>query len=132
MKTLNQFIEENKIKMTFEEVNENPNMKNEEWRADHYKCLLKREGKQMTIYFSKGIGHNGAEPTTEELLNCIALDSRTHLDNETFENFCSEFGYEQDKEARFTYNAVMKQGAKAEKFLGRELLEELIYNVEQL
>lgn len=130
MKTLKDFIKENNIRMSYERVEENPNMN---WSsARHYKTILKMDNRQMTVYFSMGLGLSH-EPTIEEVLDCIAMDSFSYLNDDSFEDFCKEFGYDIfNKQHKKVYDNIMKQGKKAEKFLTRPLLEELVYEVERL
>lgn len=57
-------------------------------------------------------------PTAYDLLTCI-----TKYDPETFENFCSEYGYDEDsRKAEDIYRAVVKEWHKVEKFFTSEEL----------
>lgn len=134
MKTMKEFVKENNIRINVEYADRNPNMSDDDWSrsAFHYKTVLKRKNKQMTVYFSKGSALT-EEPTVEEVLNSIAMDSVSYLNGDSFEDFCSEFGYDTDsRRAEKTYNAVIRQGEKAENFLGSKLMMELVFETEYL
>ena len=70
-----------------------------------FKCQLSRGGKQYTFNFGQSI-HNGAEePTMYDILTCLQK-----YDVGSFEEFCSEFGYDTDsRTAERTYKAVCKE-----------------------
>ena len=82
MKTMRAFVRERNLSIrSAEEVDANPNMEADpKWEARHYKLVLIHpvEGertRQMTVYFSQGMAHE-ASPEIEEVLDCIASDSR--------------------------------------------------------
>ena len=61
------------------------------------------------------------EPTNYDILTCL-----TKYDPETFENFCSEFGYDEDSiKALKTYEAVKKESADLQTLFNEEELNEL-------
>ena len=132
--TMNEFVKRNNIKIGVEWAEKNPNMIEDAWSktANHYKTILKKDNKQLTVYYSMGSALTN-EPTAEEVLNSLALDGSVYLNNNSFEDFCSEFGYDEDsRKAEKTYNTILKQAEKTEKFLGTELFNQLVYDVEQL
>lgn len=137
MKSLQQFITENNIRVIkCEWVAKNPN--NPEWRdATHYKVTLKcRGGKQITTYFSMGLAHT-SEPEADDILNCFALDSSGIENNSTFDDWADEYGYNEDHDPGFynaqtIYRACVTQAAKVKRWLGQEKYEELLWNVEGL
>lgn len=61
------------------------------WIHNIYKITIKRNGKQFSFDFtdSKHNTDNGIEPTEYDVLACL-----TKYDVGTFEDFCSEFGYD--------------------------------------
>lgn len=132
--TMNEFVKRNNIKINVEWAERNPNMIEDAWSktANHYKTTLKKDKKQLTVYFSMGSALT-EEPTAEEVLNSLAIDGSVYLNNNSFEDFCSDFGYDEDsRTAEKTYNTIIKQAEKTEKFLGKELFNQLVYDVEQL
>lgn len=63
----------------------------------------------------------GKEPTLYDILTCL-----TKYDVGTFENFCSEFGYDEDsRSAEKTYNAVVKEYESMCRLFSDEELEVL-------
>lgn len=65
--------------------------------------------------------HRPEEPTAYDLLTCI-----TKYDPETFEDFCSKFGYDTDsRKAEKIYNAVREEWFQVLTFFTSEEIEEL-------
>jgi hypothetical protein len=129
MKTLKQFINNNKITINSEYADNNPNMENS-YNMQNYKVTLYSRKKQMTLYFSMGYAHNN-EPTVLDVLECLKMDGYSFLNDESFTDFCSNFGYNEDsRKAHKTYVAVLRSGEKLNKFLGCDLFNELL-NIEE-
>lgn len=84
-----------------------------------------KEFKNIPSYIvGKGDIHkntNFKEPTLYDILTCL-----TKYDVGTFENFCSEFGYDEDsRKAEKTYNAVVKEYESMCRLFSDEELEVL-------
>jgi hypothetical protein len=82
-----------------------------------------RDGGRFSLQFGQSIkestGGGGNPPTEYDVLTCL-----TKYDPETFENFCSEFGYDEDsRKAEKTYKAVVKEWEKVSRFFTSEELE---------
>ncbi len=102
------------LTFSYTDSDHNPNM--DDASMDHYKCTLRNDGRSMTVYFSKGSGHNGAPPTLDEVLECLASDC---ANLGSFEDWCSEFGYDTDsRKAERTYHAIVKQEIALRRLLG--------------
>ncbi len=72
-----------------------------------YKFTLKRGERQFTGTFGDSINNTGKglKPTKYDILSCL-----TKYNPGTFDDFCSEFGYDTDsKKAETTYQAVTKE-----------------------
>ncbi len=129
MMQIQEFIDLNGIKITSENVSENPC--NPEWRnANHYKCVLRRKTddgktKKLTIYFSKGYGLKGA-PMATEVLYSMGMDSHSIDDQPDFYKWCDDFGYTRDKKAKVIFKAVLKNRNKLVNFLGDDLYAALL------
>jgi len=122
--TLQQFIDHHTITLTATRTDRNPAMS--DFEGDHWKVTLKRPGRQMTLVFSKGYGHGGAPPTSEEVLECLQSDARGADDCASFEEFCDYFSYDSDsRRAEKTYKAIKRQAAKLRTFLW-DLFEEFL------
>ena len=149
-----EFIASNRITMTAEQVDENPSM-TDGFEGDHWKVVLTRkvlrEGfdtfhgykgklgavqystRKLTTYFSKGYGHHGAEPTADEVLDCLSSDASCVDNARDFEDFASELGYDSDsRQAEKIFKARKHSAARLEKFLGSGLYQELMYSTERL
>jgi len=116
------FCNRHNISIESELVDENPNMTDMPEGSYHWKVTLKRPGKQMTLFFSMGPALTN-EPTAEEVLECLAMDSYT-AEDETFEEWCGNYGYDTDsRKAERCYNATMNQAGKLVRFLGELSLD---------
>jgi len=114
--TLAGFVAEHRITMTTARADSNPNMDGSQ-NMDHWHVTLKHAGRRMTLVFSKGHGHNGAEPTATEVLACIQGDA-TYGDM-PFEEWARDLGYDIDsRKAERTHNAVVRQTERARKLIG--------------
>ena len=117
--TTQEFVDLHKITATVTHADSNPSMP--DFDGDHWIVALRRKGKpgvrRMSLYFSKGYGHNGAEPTAAEVLNCLRSDAWGA--DELFETWACDLGFDPDsRSAEKIYNAVRRQTAKLSKFLG--------------
>lgn len=85
-----------------------------------FKCRLVRNGRQYTFEFGQSIANIGQEPTMYDILACL-----TKYDPESFEWFCSNYGYDTDsRKAEKTYHAVVKEWEAVERLFG-DILDEL-------
>lgn len=70
-----------------------------------FKIKLIKGGKQYTFEFGQSFSEGGNEPTMYDVLACL-----TKHDPETFEDFCANYGYDNDsRTAEKTYKAVLKE-----------------------
>jgi hypothetical protein len=117
-----QFVKANNVRISVTYgAPENPEFKD----ADGWTVVLKMDGRQMTVPFYKGFGHHGAEPTAEEVLECLALDAVDN--NQTFADWCAEYGYDTDsRRAERVYHACLKSTEKLRRFLG-DKFDALVY-----
>ena len=128
MKTIQAFVKQNKIKCTATWHHENPNMP-ESQNMDHWKTVLKFRDHQMTVYFSKGYGHNGKPPNAEEVLSCLASDANGS--DQDFESWAADLGYDPDsRRAERIHKTICRQAGKLQDLLGDECYNELLYEVE--
>ncbi len=129
--TISEFVKRHGITFDVERTHYNPNMPESERDMDHWFCtLLAEEGgtpRHMHVYFSKGFGHEGAEPTVEEVLSCLADDSAYVEDEGGFEGWCQELGYDEDsRKAYATYQVCLTQSRELARVLGHALYVELL------
>ena len=130
--TLAEFIERNKITLQATETDRNPHMADSE-NMDHWRVTLTCNRRTFTLYFSKGRGHHGAEPTADEVLDCLASDASGVDNARGFEDWASEYGYDTDsRKAEKIYKQCGKQAEKLKNLLGPATYQELLYETERL
>lgn len=148
--TLGEFCKQHRITMMATRVDANPHMS--DFEGDHWKVKFARAwispteyheratGKSvrytrqnyMTTYFSMGYGHTGAEPTAEQVIDCLASDASS-VDQSTFVQWARDLGYDEDsRKAEATYKACEHGTFKLKAFLGDALYETLLYGTERL
>lgn len=104
------FLEETgtKITITWVDCVKNPwGEKNDNFYHNQYKVIIRRNNKRMTVKFTDSVYNTerGENPTEYDILACLQK-----YDVGTFEDFCAEFGYDEDsRRAEKTYKAVVKE-----------------------
>lgn len=112
------------IRMSCEYADRNPNMPDAR-DMNHYKCTLSRRRQRMTVYFSMGYAHRG-EPTINQVFDTLIQDALMVDNAGSFEEFCSELGYDPDsRKAERIWKASEHQASRLKTFLGEELYAEL-------
>ena len=85
-----------------------------------FNCTLTRNRKRYTFNFGQSISAKDTPPTMYDILTCL-----TKHNPETFEDFCSEYGYNEDSiKALKTYKAVQREFNGVNR-LFNDILEEL-------
>lgn len=95
-----------------------------------FKVQLLRNGKSYTLNFGQSINAGKKEPTMYDILTCLHK-----YEVDSFEDFCSEFGYNeyvendygrciQNKNAYKTYLACKKESESVERLFG-DVMDEL-------
>lgn len=136
--TIDQFIEKHGIKCTIKPASYNPYLLGYEhhvngrpWAAFHYRAIFRKDGHQFSTPFSQGSGHT-EPPTPGEVLSCVAGDV-AGVQGQVYSEWASEYGYDPyEGEGEKTFNIIQRQAKRLENFLGRDTLEELLYNTEPL
>lgn len=126
------FVSRHNIRLDVAWTDANPNMLDDDWHrtARHFKCTVHYRRRRLTVPFSQGCAHE-QEPTAADVLDCLASDA-SGLGG-TFEDWCSDYGYDSDsRNAEKTFKAIEKQSKGLERLLGPELFEELVYRTERL
>jgi hypothetical protein len=126
------FVVKHKIGMHAVAVTANPHMVSDQ-PMRHWLCRFNKPGKgKMQVYFSMGMGLKGA-PCAADVLDCLALDAAGVGDGQSFEDWCSEYGYDTDsRKAEKTYTVCKKQAEELKAFLGTEAYSQLLWNTERL
>lgn len=141
--TLQAFIESEGIGMVTEQFTTRPDQLPELKR--HFKCKLHR-GKatrwdggvesawdyDFTIWFSQGEAHK-TPPTVDDVLDCLASDASGYDNSRNFEDWCSDYGYDDDsRTAERIYRAIAEQAKGLRHFLGDDAYNRLLWNTERL
>lgn len=131
-KPMSEVLQGVKIRMTATWVDHNPHM-DDSSAMDHWKCKIYCGSQSMTVYFSKGYAHKGAEPTLEEVLDCLASDAAGYENARSFEDWAGDYGYDTDsRKAERTFKTIEKQAASLKRVLGEELYKALLWDTERL
>lgn len=95
-----------------------PRDKQDDWqrKATGWDCTLCYREREFTFDFWQGSAIKG-EPTVIGTLECLLSDSQA--DDQSFEEFCSEFGYDTDsRKAEQTWQACKKSAVGLKRLLG--------------
>ncbi len=133
MSTLRGFISRHGISMTAELINRRPDGHMSDMPAGtaHYRCTLRSKGKRLTVYFSQGPAIC-KEPTAEDVLDCLASDAAGFANARGFEDWCAEYGYDEDsRKAAKIYRTIEKQAAKLEAFIPAGFIDNLLFQTER-
>jgi hypothetical protein len=101
---------------TFKGEQEKPEWNGQRVRV--FEVTLKRgHSKSMTVPFFQGMAHTKA-PSAADVLSCLLSDASVE-DATSFEDWCSDFGYDTDsRQAEKTYRDCLFQTKELRAFLG--------------
>ena len=129
--TIQERIAQDGITMRVEPTATNPCM-DDSANTDHWRVTLRHVGRSMTLTFSMGSGHNGAEPQVADVLDCLLSDYTSFANYVDFEEWALELGYSPySRKAERVYKATLRQSAKLVNFLGGQL-KAYAYETERL
>ncbi len=129
--TAEEFTRKYRIRCVAEVADENTNMGDSK-EMDNWKVRLWDGQRQMTLYYSKGVGHHGREPDAAEVLDSLARDAAEIENTKTFDEWATDYGYDTDsREAERIYVAYWRQAAALQRFLGRARYSELLWETER-
>ena len=81
---------------------------------------LKYQGHQVTTPFYQGSAHT-EEPTAADVLYCLIQDTSGYDYNDSFEDWCSEYGYDTDsRRAEGIYEKCRKISVKLHRLLDED------------
>ena len=84
-----------------------------------FKIKLIKGGKQYTFEFGQSLSEGNNEPTLYSVLACL-----TKYDPESFEDFCCNYGYDNDsRTAEKIYKAVVKEFKNMQRLFTSEELD---------
>jgi hypothetical protein len=131
---LTRFIRRHKIRMVATMVDSNPNMNDMPAGSTHWRCVFRCRSRQMTIPFSQGPAIS-RKPEAADVLDCLASDAAEFENARSFEEWASEYGYDEDsRKAEKVYNAVERQTNLLRRFLSGTpgAFEDLLWRTERL
>ena len=116
-KTIDQFIREHRA-LHIAVSTATRTTDDSDWEHDAYRVKLTYQGRQMTLNYRKGVGHQGNPPQLDEILDSIRSEDPCE---ETFEDWAPSLGYDTDsRKAYATYQACVKQAKQAKALLGAD------------
>ena len=114
----NDFLKSVNASIKMEYLEHRPYFPDEKDSRDVYRVRIRRKGKQFTFTF--GTNSLGDKPTAYAILACL-----TKYDPGTFEDFCSDYGYDEDsRKAERIYKAVCNEWLHVERVFG-DCMDEL-------
>jgi len=134
METLNEYQKQaqdfaNKfgVKFKSEWLKYGKHFENDKQHRHIFKITLSRNGKRFSFNFGQSVADDAKQPDLYNVLACLQK-----YEVGTFEDFCSEFGYElyndnytgKNKSSVKIYKAIQKEFSNVEKLFG-DCLEEL-------
>jgi hypothetical protein len=115
------FLTKTGVKMRVTYVNYGPHFAGDKESRDRYRVTLSRNGKSMRIMFGQSLAKGAVPPTAYDILSCIQK-----YDVGSFENFCGDFGYDEDsRTAERVYKAVRKEYAGVQRIFSEEEIDEM-------
>src|SRR5262245_1458008 len=95
--TISALIAREGLKFSADLTDHNPHAQDDKWAATatHWKCLIRKGRRSMTVYFSQGPAIS-REPTLADVLDCLASDASGFENAGDFTSWCSEYGYDSD------------------------------------
>lgn len=106
-----EFMQKNDIEMESRKAGRNPSMI-DPFAGDHWRCELTCGSNSYVFHFSKGYGHKGKPPRIAEVFECF-LSDYSFVDL-SFDDFCSELGYDASNKSRISYNVLQQQNKEVE------------------
>ena len=105
IKQAEKFLKDTNTKFKVKYYDYAPYFSEDKESREIYKVTLRNKNGSYTFKFGQSIADQGQEPTAYDVLASV-----TKYDVGSFEQFCSEFGYEEDSRmAEKTYKAVLKE-----------------------
>jgi hypothetical protein len=118
--TLTQLIKSARIRMTYK-LAQRPDADTWPRGASHYRVTLRCGRRQHTLWYSQGPAVC-REPRLVDVLSCLQSDCRASQN--TFDDFCAEYGYNNDsRRAERAWRDCGKTYAAVDRLLGRHLLD---------
>jgi hypothetical protein len=129
--TIQDFIRSQRLTMFARPATANPHMTGMPAGSRHFMCDIRKGAASMLVPFSQGPALKDP-PELAGVLDCLASDASGVENASTFEEWCSEYGYDTDsRAAERTYNATAQQTEALRNLLGADGLRVLMYEIER-
>ena len=132
--TIHEFIEKHNVRFTsICPADSNPNNETPIKGQHHWHLTISvgNRPNDIELFFSNSVANGTAAPAIEEVLDGLVIDAGAG--DLTFEEFCSELGYDTDsRRAEKTWRACRKVGRQTYKAFGSELFRVIQAEVERL
>jgi hypothetical protein len=116
----NDFAKKHGVKLLINYSEYGKHFAGDEQKRFIFNCTLVRKRQKFTLDFGQSIAAEDTPPTIYDVLTCL-----TKYDPQTFENFCREYGYNEDSiKAQKTYKAVKREFNGVNRLFG-DILEQL-------
>jgi hypothetical protein len=110
------FLAKHGIKFSAKLVNKKSPPWSPDRKVNHFIVTLKNENRRVSFDFFDSVNNFNAGKTELDEYSVLACCSSEFNCPDSFEEFCSEFGYDADsRKAEKTFNACQKQSAKLKK-----------------
>jgi hypothetical protein len=130
------FIRKHRVTMSYDWTEANPSMSDPEWSrtANHFKVAIRAwengHHRQYTTYYSMCPGLD-PDPQLDDVLSCLASDAAGIENARSFEEWASEYGFDEDsRKAEKIFKACQKSAARLRRLLGNEAYNELLWEVD--
>jgi len=125
----NRFLRITGSKLKIEYLRNGHHFADDKVNRDIYRCeLTNKDGEHYTFDFGQSIDgtQKKVKPSNYDVLSCL-----TKYNPESFENFCAEFGYDEDSiKAKNIYDKVQEEYNNLERLYGRDDELEMLREVE--
>ena len=132
MQTIQQFLQEHPIQLTSVKVPDRTDVAWPAKGASHYACTLVYDGHHQFTYFSLGSAYRGV-PSVAMVLDSLASDAASVESCDTFADWCSECGCDDDSRAAYrTFQACRHAARDLKRLLGETAYTDLVSGTERL
>jgi hypothetical protein len=120
MTTLKELFPTRELEIYSKQVSERPDGLCPSKGGTYWLVVLSYDGKSLPVWYTLGMAHKGS-PDKYDVLSSMLTDATS----ETFDDWCSEYGYENDSFAsKRIYDACLQQGKETKWLLGKDLFEQ--------
>lgn len=117
----------NKIKFSYKEADVQANL----FTPSHtlFKCKIKVDGLQYSFDFQCNTDHE--MPNLLTCLNCLLLDMDCYEVTDGLLDFCTEFGYDEDKKGLKAYKSCKKRSKSLHRLFSDDEINEIREELER-